>query len=253
MTDLYGGCALPATPGDFGQDAADKALDAIGAYLGAVLEVQLGAAWGAVAPNEPLIRGVRKVNPANALTNNNHLPALYLWRGRSQRTRYADDYLIARTQVTCLWLLWWDSPTKREQRMPFQGAFTHAAHSALARGRHPAWIVPGDTVAGAATRGSVLVQQAGLFQPIDDLETQEIEIALDPEKTGNPVHYKALSLSFVIAERMFRDPALFSVPTISTSAPNNANPGAGYPDAAALDLTVKQVDDNPIEQLKPSA
>jgi hypothetical protein len=253
MTDLYGGFPLPAVPGAFGQEAPDKALDPIGAYLQAVMPTLIGAAWAAVAPKEELIKRVFKTRPENSLVNQNQLPALYLWRGRSRRTREADDYLIARTQVTCLWLLWWDTPTKREQRMPFQGAFTHAAHSALARGRNPAWVVAGDTVSGAATRGSVLVQQAGLFEPLDDLETQEIDISLDPERSGTPVQYKALSLVFTIAERMFRDPSLFCVPTISTSDPDNANPGAGFPDAAALDLTVKQVDENPIEQLKPTS
>lgn len=250
MADTYGGLELPMPQGELGARAPDKALDAIGSYIKAVGEYLLGAAWSAVAPGEALIKNVFTVRPDDALINPNaNLPGLFLWRGPSQQSREGDDYLINRTQVGCTWLIWWDQPLKREILLPFQGAFTNAVHSALGRGRHPAWVVPGDATAGAATRGSVLMQQAGLFEPLDRITSNEIEVSLDPERTGNVVRYKALSLTIPIAERAFRDPALFCVPTISTVDPDNASP-PGNPEPAALDLTVSQAD-NTIDQLKP--
>jgi hypothetical protein len=248
MTDTYGGLALPMPAPPFAGKAPDKALDAIGDYLQATLTAQLGAAWRSVAPGEELIKTVFTVSPQNALLNQSQLPALFIWPGRTKSTREAEDYLVTKTQVSAIWLLWWDSPLKREQRLPFQRSVTLTAHALLARGRHPAWVVTGDTTAGAATRGSPLLKQAGLFAPIDELETNEQDISLDPEKSGNPVYYKALSLSFLIAERAFRDPALWPEAT-STSSPSNANPPT-YPQAAALDLTVSQAD-NVIDVLKP--
>lgn len=246
--DKYGGLELPMPQGQLGDKAVDKALDAIGGYIKAVAEYNLGAAWAAVAPSErALVRTVFTVKPDDALINPAQLPGLFLWRGSSQSNREGEDYLITRTQVSCLWLIWWDEPLKREKRLPFQGAFTLHAHAALAKGRHPAWLVPGDTTDGASYRGSVLVKQAGLFQPIDQLATTEIEVVLDPEKTQQPVRYKALSLTFQIAERMFRDPAGWASAT-STATPNNATPA--YPQAAALDLTLTQ-GGSELDLLKP--
>lgn len=248
MTDTYGAFTVPATQGDFGGRAVDPALDSIAAYLKAVMPALVGDAWSAIAPGETLIKTVFTVRPEDALVNANHLPGLFVWRGKSKKTREAEDYLISRTQVTALWLLWWDSPVKREKRMPFQGAFTNIAHVALSRGRHAAWVVPGDTVDGVSYRGSVLAQQAGLFEPINDLDTQELDVALDPEHSGQQVRYKALSLVFTIAERMFQDPAGWASAT-STTDPNNATP-PDFPQPAALDLTLSQAD-NALELLKP--
>lgn len=256
MTDLYGAQPLPASaePLRFakrGDHAADRALDAISGYLQATLRFQLGAAWEQVAPSNELIAETFTIDPADALVNPSQLPALFVWRGPANYTREAEDYLTARTAVNVTWLLWWDAPLKRERFLPFQSQIMLAAHAMLTRGRHPSWVVPGDTTPGAATRGSVLVQQAGLVEPIRDMRSQSVDVALDPGKTGTPVRYKALSLTVPIAERMFRDPALFTVPSIDTAAPDNANPGAGFPYPGALDLTVEQQDTNPIEQLKP--
>ncbi len=255
MTDLYGAQPLPATEGlasaKRGDHARDRALDAIASYLKATLTHELGAAWNEVAPSNELVAETFTINPANALVNPSQLPALFVWRGAASFTREAEDYLTARTPVNITWLLWWDSPLKRERFLPFQGPVALAVHSLLTRGRHPAWVVAGDATPGAATRGSVLVQQAGLVEPIREMRSAEVDLALDPGNTGTPVRYKGLALTVSIAERMARDPALFTVPSISTADPDNANPGAGFPYAGSLDLTLTQQTSNPIEVLKP--
>jgi hypothetical protein len=251
MTDVYGGINLPATPGEFSKAAVDPALSAIGSYLQAVLTGKLGAAWATVAPGQKIVASVYNVRPQDALTKTSDFPALFLWRGPFTQTREGEDYLITRTQLGLLWLLWWDKPTKREIQLPFQGMVAKAIHSALTRGRDPLWIAAGDTNVDNATRGTPLFSTAGLYEPLRDMSGNETDITLDPEKSGNPVSYKALSLTIPIAERMRRDPALFSVPSISTSDPDNVNVDAGYPEAAALQLTVEQSEDNTIEQLQP--
>lgn len=255
MTDFYGAQPLPATDGvsvaKRGDHARDRALDAIAGYLKATLVSQLGSVWEAIAPSNELVAETFTIDPADALVNPAQLPALFVWRGPASFTREAEDYLTARTPVNIVWLLWWDGPLKRERFLPFQGQLMLAAHSLLTRGRHPSWVVAGDTTPGAATRGSVLVQQAGLVEPIREMRSQPLDVALDPGKTGTPVRYKALSLTVPIAERMARDPALFTVPSIDTANPDNANPGAGFPYPGAMGLTLTQQDTNPIEQLKP--
>lgn len=255
MTDLYGAQPLPAPQAvNFakrGDHAPDRALDAIASYLQATLVAQLGASWRSIAPGNELVAETFTIDPADAMVNPGQLPALFVWRGPVSFSREAEDYLTARTAVNITWLLWWDGPLKRERYLPFQGQLMLAVHAMLTRGRHPSWVVPGDATPGAATRGSVLVQQAGLVEPIRDMRSQSVDVALDPGKTGTPVRYKALALTVPIAERMARDPALFTVPSIDTSNPDNANPGAGFPQPGALDLTLTQQDTNPIEQLKP--
>jgi hypothetical protein len=256
MTDTYGAEPLPTTDGlasDWrkGERSPDRALDAIASYLQAVLPARIGPLWEQVAPGNQLIAETFTVRPQDVLLAPRQLPALFIWRGRFTQTREAEDYLVTRTQLGCMWLLWWSEPTKRERYLPFQGALAKAIHESLCRGRHPAWVVPGDTTPGAALRGSVLVQQAGLMEPIREISGDQVDVSLDPEKTGTPVHYKAFSLTIPIVERMTRDAALFTVPSIDTSAPDNANPGAGFPYPGALDLTLTQQTSNPIEVLKP--
>lgn len=249
MTDIYGGLELPMPQPGLGEKAPDPALDAIGAYLKATLADRLGSAWETVAPNEQgIVRGIQTVNPKDSLVAPNMLPGLFLWRGPSAQSRDAEDYLITRTQLGCIWLLWYDSPIKREKRLPFQGAVTKAIHEQLARGRSPAWVVPGDTTEGAAERGSVLKDQAGLLEPIERINATEIDVYL--EHGATPVAYKALSLTIQIAERMVRDPSLFFPTMTDTQNPDNAS--VAYPNAAALDLTVQQSDDNTVEQLQPA-
>lgn len=248
--DKYGGLELPMPQPEFGGKAPDKALDAISAYLQAVLPALIGAAWASVCPGEELVKTVFTVKPDDALINPAQLPGLFLWRGPSRSTREGEDYLINRTQVSCLWLIWWDSPLKREKVLPFQGAITLAAHAALAKGRHPAWIVPGDDpsdATGVSYRGSVLLMQAGLFAPLDELTTNEIDVVLQPNREAEPVKYKALQLTFQIAERMFRDPAGWASAT-RTADPQNATPS--HPQAAALEMLLTQ-GGNELEQLKP--
>jgi hypothetical protein len=260
VSDTYGALELPMATGDFGGKAVDPALDAITSYLLAVLPARLGAAWDSVAPGEQLIKSTLTVSPKDSLIAPAMLPALFVWRGAFQQTREADDYLVTRTQLGCMWLLWWDSPLKREKRLPFQGAVTKVIHEALARGRNPAWIAPSDRALIAAgtdptdiaSRGSVLLEHAGLFEPIEKINGSEMDVVLDQERSGQPVAYKALSLTIQIAERMARDPAIYSVPSVNTTDPDNANAGAGFSEAAALDLTVAQGDDNTIRQLQPA-
>lgn len=255
MTDTYGADPLPSTDELLDDKrvvrAPDRALDAIASYLKAVLPERLGALWAQVAPGEDLIRETFTARPQDCLIAPSQLPALFIWRGRSQKTREAEDYLTSRTQLGLTWLLWWQDPLKRERYLPMQGIVAKAIHDTLTRGRNPAWVVLGDATAGAATRGSVLVQQAGLLEPIRDIQDDFVDVSLDPGNTGNPTRYKAISITVPIAERMVRAPELFTVPTINTATPNNANPGAGFPYPGSLDLTVTQQDTNPIEQLKP--
>lgn len=255
MADTYGAEQLPSADAlvsdKRGRRAPDRALDAIAAYLKAVLPERLGALWAQVAPGEVLIRETFTARPQDCLVTQAQLPALFIWRGRSTKTREAEDYLTSSTQLGLMWLLWWQDPLKRERYLPMQGIVAKAIHETLARGRHPAWVVRGDTTPGAATRGSVLVQQAGLLEPIREIQDDFVDVSLDPDNSGVPVRYKALSLTIPIVERMTRDPELFTVPSISTSDSDNANPGAGHPYSGALDLTVTHQATNPIEQLKP--
>jgi hypothetical protein len=259
MTDIYGAEALPA-PASLQLDgrvprAADRALDAIASYLQAVLEARIGAQWATVyAGSKGVVIETFTVRPQECTINPAQLPALFVWRGSFQATREAEDYLTTRTQLGIMWLLWWPDPLKRERYLPFQGIVSKAIHESLARGRHPAWVVPGDATPGAATRGSVLVDHAGLLMPIDAISGQLVDVSIVGSKDAPPVDYKALSITATITERMVRDPALFTVPIISTSDPQNGNPGSGL-EPAALDLFVSQSNDdtfdNTTEQLKP--
>src|SRR5688500_15130499 len=200
MADTYGGLPFPIPAGDFGATARDPALEAICSYLTAVIQSKCSVAWAAIAPGEKaVVASAWWTHPDHVLLNPGQLPALFVWRGRATRTRLSDDILRAVTPLNILWLLYRQQAVKREIWAPFQVSVANVIHASLAKGRDPAWVVAGDTTANAATRGSVLIKQAGIEHEIADCMTEEVPITLSTDG-GEPQVHRALSVTCEIIE-----------------------------------------------------
>lgn len=253
MVDQFGGIDLPVQVPAAGEGAPDPALELMGAYLQAVLRAKMGAMWAVVAPGSvskpaDICRHFYPSHPEDVLPlQDASLPALFLWRSKSQHTREAEDYAVDKGEITLLWLIPIEQPDKLQKRLRVQSALVKVIQAALLEGRDPAWVMAGDTDPTAATRGSVLPIKAGFLYRLEPRESKPLPITIQPDGVGEPVKYRAKAVMVDIVERLERKPAVHGV--TSTTTPNNAAPPT-YPQPAALDLTLTQ-GGNVIDQLGP--
>lgn len=234
MSDQYGAITLPASANE---DFVDPLTFYLGSYLKAALTAQLIDKWQQIAPGKDLVRSVFTADPAEVLFNESALPALFAWRPISEHSteKIADDFHVAVSTVRVFWLQAHDTSAKRERRMQFAGLLSKASHSALIEGRHPDWVVTGDTDATAATRGSLLMKWCGLIRPPEvRSETLLVTMQLDG---GEAVTYQAVILSVKCTERLRR----------SVTDRSGRNPTV----AAKVDIIVDQ-DGHTVESLIPT-
>ncbi len=162
MSDLFGLLALPAPAAAAGAAVTDPLLDVLLAYAKAVLNEDLGTAWAAIAPADPLpVAYVFNHNPDLESFNSNETPALYMWRGPDNgANRYAQDVIADDSGFHALWVPPPMGQEDRRVREAIRNGIKKSLRAAFANGRHPAWIVPGDTYYEPAEYGSVLLRHA---------------------------------------------------------------------------------------------
>jgi hypothetical protein len=214
MADTFGALELPAQIPTASDTVTDPALDVIGEFSAAVLNFYAGDAWAwaAVAVDStPFVKTVNTHNPEDVEFNSRDLPALFLWRSRGITERLADDWLIARDNVTLLWVPRPEAQKKRARRSPIFNAFEKFLAPAFENGRDPAWIKAGDTDPFAASRGSSFLDWAGLFRAPTEQPIQVTNTKLVIQMEGSePRTYDAVTLQMELAERLVRDPAVHS-------------------------------------------
>lgn len=163
MADEFGLLELPVPrPTDKTQPVGDPLLATLGSFLKAVVNADTGAAWSFVCPIEPRpVAHVFTHDPSKMSVSSNTLPALYIWRGTGRDTqRYAQDLLSDDTSLQCLWVPPPATQDAARRRFAFRNAIRKALRAAFGQGRHPAWVVPGDTYFQPDVYGSVLLTQA---------------------------------------------------------------------------------------------
>jgi hypothetical protein len=153
MHDRFGLLPLPVPPRAKGP-AGDPALEVLGAFLAAVLKVDVGKAWEPLAPGRPIVRGVFPHSVVKRRFVKEDLPHLFVFRsGNGRSERYTID-TYRRTQTVLV--QWVFPPALNEHqtdRDPVVNAIGAAMERALYRARHPAWVAPADL---AAPEGLVL-------------------------------------------------------------------------------------------------
>jgi hypothetical protein len=143
MADEFGGIQFPVLPPAGDGSVSDPGLDKLGAYLSAVLNAELGTAWGAVNPGVPFVRTVAAYLPQDLGFNEKLLPALFLERTSTVNEHITDDHVQATSDVTVMWVAQNAVQAARAVRAPGINGFHKTITRALELGRHPAWIDPG--------------------------------------------------------------------------------------------------------------
>ena len=207
MADSYGATTLPVTAPSlveaYTEPVGDPGLGVFLAFAKAVLEHEVGAAWEEVAPGEPLIRHARPHDPREEDFDTKSLPTLFAYRGDGKPSRWSDGYWVEERPITLLWVY----PPAQAEKMPGRRgvpvAIGRALHKALGplNGRHPAWVVTGDTDADSATYGSDVLTHGG-FQKLEVVAVRHAEITVGQAK------YDAVTVDVEAREVLTQDVTL---------------------------------------------
>lgn len=171
MADTYGAATLPiavTTP------AGDPALAKVGAYLKAVVNPRMQAAWTAVWPRSGEaalpIKVVFTHDPRKRQFNDRDLPALYIFREDGEFSLPAADWRSEESRWKALWVLPSAAQDAAASIDPLWQAFAKACHEALVRGIDPLWVDAGETAtlatSVAADTDSVALSMATLVAPV---------------------------------------------------------------------------------------
>lgn len=165
MSDTFGLLELPAPAVGDGEAVTDPALDMLLAFMKAVLNSDLGTAWADVSPADTTpVAYVFNHNPDIESINVDETPALYAWRSDSNDVakHYSQDYVADEGGFTCLWVPPPMPQESKRAREAIRNGIKKALKAAFAQGRHPAWVIAGDTYYEPQIYGSVLLKHTRL-------------------------------------------------------------------------------------------
>ncbi len=164
MSDLFGLLELPAAPAPPDTAVTDPLLDMLLSFMTAVLNADLGRAWADIAAADPdPVSVVFTHDPDLESFDTNATPALYAWRGPDGgHGKYAQDVVADDSSIQCLWVPPPVGQEDRALREPIRNGIKKSLKAAFQKGRHPAWVIPGDDYYDPATGGSVLLKHARL-------------------------------------------------------------------------------------------
>lgn len=226
MSDLFGLLEFPAPVPATDAALTDPALDLLLDFCKTVLNADLGDAWAAVAPADPLpVAFVFNHDPDLEDFNTNELPALYLWRADDigSVARMSQDLVSDDAGFHGLWVPPPATYENRRARAGMMNGLRKSLKAAIGQGRHPAWVVAGDTYYQPEDYGSVLLHHTNFARArFGQTRAHKLVIA-DPDGQGKT--------SF--------DCIFFTIETLETFTKDTspAVAGAGYSDLAAAEST----------------
>jgi hypothetical protein len=165
--DLFGLLSLPAPLPDDGAAVTDPALDILLDFCMTVINADLGAAWGAVCAADPLpVAYVFAHDPDLEDFDTNKTPALYMWRAddNGRISHISQDLVVDEGGFNALWVPPPATFENRAARAGIRNGLKKSLTGAIGQGRHPAWIVAGDTYFQPEDYGSVLLHQLGFMK-----------------------------------------------------------------------------------------
>ncbi len=236
MADTYGGTELPAivpNPTDeFPPVIApgDPLLGYLGDFLKSVMEFHCADLWASMAPNTPIVKLVSTDSP-EAGFNEQWLPTLFVFRpGRETREvietfeQVADDYRFQKGRLAVRWIMPAADQQHRRRRDQIIDTLRKAIDAVIHIGRHPSWIVPGDTDAlsptydsHAALEGSSLLIHSGAAV----IELDHAGPGTYEHKMMHPApsrFYEELKMSFMVEELWTPDLDLIGEPNNEAKA-----------------------------------
>lgn len=201
--DTFGALTFPIEQTySSGTPAGDPALGHLAAFLKAAVNADCGELWEEISPNRQAAQSpvlFTFTRDPRRLFEENRLPALYVWRGKSTRARVADELWKRTTKIQLTWIFEPRSEDHMTQCGPFVNAIANAIDNAITGDRHPAWSVTGDTDPLSETRGSSMSAACGFSraQPTGD-EPQEL--LFQRVDDAQPLPYYGINLEIEVDE-----------------------------------------------------
>lgn len=163
MSDTSGAITLPVAIPLSGEPASDPVLGTLLSYLMAVLEADVGDVWRRLEAGSPGPAAFGYPhNPTSSSFSERNLPALYMWRdGVPEVRQTTQDWDTSVSTIKALWIMPSASDEQAREREPILNGVSTAVRRAISRGRHPAWVVPGDDYYDPDEFGSSLAHQTG--------------------------------------------------------------------------------------------
>lgn len=168
MPHEFGRITLPVPVPGAGESVSDPGLDVVADYLRAFLTDSLSDAWEAVAPKEPFVRSLFKIDPERVDEfMAKDLPALYIWRAQTRgvddgTSHHTDGHETSLSTIRILWIQPLAANDKPVIRDPIFNGFGAAMRSAIHHGRDPVYVKTGDTSVSALTYGTDVLKAAGI-------------------------------------------------------------------------------------------
>lgn len=241
MADVFGGLTLPAPAPLQGEAVTDPLLGHLGAFLRASLTADLKVAWAAVAPREPMVRRVLLHNPEKCDVTDKDFPSLYVWRSKTTPVSLSDDVVSDEASIRVLWPFAPTNALTLSSQLPIFNGIVKSVRRSLLLGRHPAWIVAGDTDPQAPTRGSLLWKYTGIANVrIEKADPDEDIVVERLSNVGKLNAYPAIIIDIEVTETLSLDPLQPGVvPTALTADVDHIN-------SEDSDLRVAAVQDPPV-------
>lgn len=224
MADLLGALPLPIAIPQSGpqildptkvrvvdQPAADPLLYYLGTFIVAVANAKSGAAWSAISPANLAgpCQSLYFNDPNKLGLSTDDFPAMFLWEhGEPADEWWADSWHIQKRTLVLTWVLEPAETELQRRRLLLVWPTIRAIKAAVAEGRHPAWVVPGDSATLATTLGSPLWLRTGHMRlHSGEARQHDVQVEMvDPLPPGEkPPVFEAFELTFNVAERVTRD------------------------------------------------
>lgn len=239
MADTFGAATLPLATPVTGEAAGDPGLTRIVNYLQAWLNARDLGAFHAVVPagqSAVIVNKAYTHDPAQFLLNEKDLPSLYLFRTGGRQVEWlAEDWDISHDTLQLYWVLADREQNFQRLRTTLASGLHKEIYHAIETGRHPAYVLAGDTDPKAATLGSLLYTAANVFAI--DVGTWDVGKLNVQMTDGKPAQFDRVGIKLELQERRFLD-------IVADYPPNTGTGGLDFtlttPDKAR-DLVVGKV------------
>jgi hypothetical protein len=200
--DSLGATGFPVPEPTDGSVAGDPALGYVLAFLKSAVNSACGDMWEVICPGRtetcsPILFTFAR--DPQKLFEDNRLPALYAWRGKSNRSRYGDDLYRRTSEIKLAWV---NEPGQEDHlvtRDPAMNAIANAIDVALTGDRDPSWTIKGDSDPLAQLRGSSLSGACGFSrcQPTNDAPQ---ELMFQRIEEAAPLPYYGFAMTVEVDE-----------------------------------------------------
>jgi hypothetical protein len=210
MTDYHGAAPLPVEASEVeshGEETpnavSDPGLTILADFCRAVIRAEVGPGWSATfGTDDDVCRKAYPHDPREELLNENWLPALFCWRGSVTPKRFEDGNHGSESTILCFWVF----PPADEELMAAMTPVINGVSKALIKaldtdfgnGRHPSYVIDGDTDPYAATYGSSVLNHGGFWVLDFDGDFRHSEVSFSAG--GEVAAYQAIFWQFATRE-----------------------------------------------------